>query len=119
VAVFILPRGKALSLHDHPGMAVFSRVLRGVLRVRAYTPTETPVTPTDTPNDTPTDTPANTGSRFEVNLEYEGVKTPSDGAWVLSPSRGDIHELWAEQDCVILDVLLPPYREPDRPCNYY
>ncbi|KAJ1438400.1 HCO3 transporter family-domain-containing protein [Ochromonadaceae sp. CCMP2298] len=107
VAVFILPKGKALSLHDHPGMAVCSRLLRGSLRVRAYTPTETPVTPT------------NTDGTFEVDLEYEGVKTPSDGAWVISPSRGNIHELRAEEDCVILDVLLPPYKEPDRPCNFY
>jgi hypothetical protein len=39
---------------------------------------------------------------------------------MLTPSRGNIHELTAETPCLIFDVLLPPYDwGVARPCRYY
>lgn len=36
IGVFELPKNSIIPLHNHPGMTVFSRVLYGQLRIRAY-----------------------------------------------------------------------------------
>ena len=49
-----------------------------------------------------------------------GIKTPSDPAWFLSPTLENVHELEAIQGtCVVFDVLMPPYRPPERDCHYW
>jgi hypothetical protein len=47
------------------------------------------------------------------------MKSNENSAWFLTPSEGNIHEFVAMSNCVVLDILLPPYNEPLRSCNFY
>mmetsp|Transcript_3032 Transcript_3032/g.5159 ORF Transcript_3032/g.5159 Transcript_3032/m.5159 type:complete len:296 (-) Transcript_3032:32-919(-) len=106
MALFLLPKGESLSLHDHPSMSVCSKLIDGELHVKSYTPV-VPVTQ------------EKYAQPFLVQTEYDGVKKSSDEAWVISSQRGNIHEFTAVTDCTILDLLLPPYDPPRRNCNFY
>jgi len=103
IAVFLLPRGASLPLHDHPGMTVLSKVVHGELRMRSFS----------------------LKSNLDNNLvEVEAgpveTKRKEDVGFFLTPERGNIHEFLAKSGGVaVLDVLMPPYKEPERPCNYY
>jgi hypothetical protein len=110
IAVFLVPRSYSLPLHDHPNMAVASKLVSGKLNVRSYSSTE--------------------GFQLEklnVNkalkrciLNLNTVKTHADPPWVLSATQGNFHELSAVSDCAMLDVLLPPYDEGEgRRCKFY
>ena len=105
IAVFILPAGSGLPMHDHPGMTVLSKVLLGELAMRAFTldGTEQDVS----------------SSTFPASQIMACTKSPRDPAWYLTPTRGNIHEFIAKQTTVVLDCLLPPYSYPDRPCSFY
>jgi len=103
IAVFLLPKDRTLPVHDHPGMTVLSKVVAGELSVTSFTVEKN----------------ANFKSPLPVKLQEHSVKRPEDKPWVISPTIGNYHEFTAKSDCVILDVLLPPYAYPERPCNYY
>jgi cysteamine dioxygenase len=101
IAVFIIPKGRRIPLHDHPEMCVFSKLLLGSLAVKSYSPireTENIIT-----------------AKVELNTE----KTTNDPSWILTANESNIHEFYALSTSVVFDVLIPPYREPERPCNYY
>jgi hypothetical protein len=102
IAVFIIPRGCRLPLHDHPNMCVLSKLIVGRLRYRSFTPIGY-------------NTNLSTGTYQCVN-EY---KTFHDPTWALTRSVGNFHELIAEECCVLLDSILPPYHPPERSCIYY
>lgn len=102
IAIFMIPKGQRLPVHDHPNMSVISKVVEGALRVRSFSPISS------------TEEEART-----VRQEEFCTKQSKDEAWLLSPTVGNFHEFTAESACVIFDVLLPPYEYPHRPCNYY
>jgi hypothetical protein len=54
-----------------------------------------------------------------VKLEKNQTVLPEDSSWLLSPTIGNLHQFSTIDTCVIVDILLPPYKEPERPCNYY
>ena len=56
---------------------------------------------------------------LQASIALDETKSPSSPAWLLSPSEGNLHRFTAQASCVVLDLLLPPYREPQRPCRYY
>lgn len=132
LAVFLLPAGKSLPLHDHPGMAVLSKVVHGSLRVSAYSKIETLQNGHGKPESSGLP-PSKRLRLSEAMLSstviaapvvvtpviLEASKTPQDGAWLLTPTEGNIHQLAAESTCVVFDVLLPPYDPPGRDCHYY
>jgi plant cysteine oxidase len=100
LAVFILPAGSRLPVHDHPQMSVLCKLVSGSLSYRSFT--------------------AELSSKEETLYDCtEVVKTNADSSWYLTPNRGNFHELTAHENCVLFDALLPPYREPERPCSYY
>jgi len=102
IAIFLIPKGQRLPVHDHPNMSVISKVIEGALRVRSFSA----VSSVDEGMGT-------------VRLEECCTKQSTDEAWLLSPTVGNFHEFTAESACVVFDVLLPPYEYPHRPCNYY
>lgn len=102
IAIFMIPKGQRLPVHDHPNMSVISKVVEGALRVRSFSSVSS----------------AKEDGRT-VRLEEFCTKQSNDAAWLLSPTVGNFHEFTAESACVIFDVLLPPYEYPHRPCNYY
>lgn len=97
LAVFILPQGCKLPIHDHPHMCVLCKLVTGRLNYRSFTP--------------------ETNSRDYIC--HELIKTQDDPAWFLTPENGNFHELTAQENCVLFDALLPPYHEPERCCSYY
>lgn len=108
LALFVLPKGYQLPTHDHPGMSVLSKVLHGALEVRSYDWTEL----------------VEDGAReTKVGFAKTGgplVKTPGDEAWFLSAGNGNVHSFGAVEECVVFDLLVPPYDvDGDRDCHYY
>lgn len=108
IAVFLIPKGGSLPLHDHPTMSVLSKVVRGRVSVKAYSFVKDECEGVVVKNGA-------LAARQDMNC----VKSSNDPSWFLSPTEGNIHEFTAETSCVILDCLLPPYYDPDRPCNFY
>ena len=95
-AVFILPAGFRLPLHDHPSMSVLCKLVAGNMTYISYTRSESE-------------------ALFECT---QTIKTPDDPTWFLTPTLGNYHEFIAHEDCVLLDAIVPPYHEPERSCNY-
>jgi hypothetical protein len=102
IAVFLLPRGFVLKLHDHPNMVVCSKILAGSVSIRSFSRLE------------------NIGEdEVLANLKFNITKSSDDEAWTLTPDDGNFHEITPLTDCVMLDLLLPPYDDENRPCNFY
>ena len=105
MAVFIIPKGKSLPLHDHPGMMVMSSIISGKLHVREFTVTSE-------------DDHISDIKSLNAKLSSDCVKETRD-SWYLSACENNIHEFTALENTAVFDVLLPPYEEPQRPCTYY
>jgi hypothetical protein len=102
IAVFLLPRGFVLQLHDHPNMVVCSKLIFGSLSIRSFTKIK-----------------SEDGGDILAKLELNAEKTCRDDPWFLTPRDGNFHEITPLSDCVMLDILLPPYDDHDRQCNFY
>lgn len=114
IAVFMLPAGKTIPYHDHPNMVVCSKVISGSLRLQSFSKLS------DSSSDLSLDgVTATEDETIQVELDSECTKSSSDDCWMLTPKRGNFHEFTALTPCVILDILLPPYDEPDRLCHFY
>lgn len=104
IGIFLLPKGAALPLHDHPGMAVLSKLLSGRLRVTSY------------------DRPASDarGPRLRCAPPTTRTLAAPCAPLRLGPVTGNIHAFEALDDCAIFDVLTPPYDDfAGRSCHYY
>src|SRR5216684_375397 len=98
-SVFALAAGETIPLHDHPGLDVISKVLRGVVRVRTYEWLDAKSLVA--------------GERGEVILSED------DGALVLRKWPGTLHTITAIEPAAFLDLFAPYYDEQTRPCSYY
>jgi quercetin dioxygenase-like cupin family protein len=128
VGLFRVPKGGHIPLHDHPGMHVIFKVLSGKLHVRSMTKTGVTHCGTPATSNAQTTDPA---QQHHLTTLFEQVtcnvhilsSSPDDDhhstACVL-PDSGNIHELYAAEDTIFLDVALPPYNlQAQRDCNYY
>lgn len=95
MAVFMMPDGSVLPLHDHPGMFVVSRVLWGTLEVE------------------------------EFDLDDDGFVTRSPTVVAeagsvrsLTPQKGNVHSFRARGHTAVFDLLVPPY-DDNVGCRYY
>ena len=101
MAIFLIPAGGKIPLHDHPNMTVVSKLLCGRMHTRSFTSIE---------------------RKDDCILVFPptiATHNVEDRPWLLTPVTDNIHEFIAESPCAIFDVLLPPYGDPDRPCSYY
>ncbi|PUZ37707.1 hypothetical protein GQ55_9G142100 [Panicum hallii var. hallii] len=109
IAVFFLPLGTVMPLHDHPGMTVFSKLLIGSAHVEGYDWVRPRV--------------SGRGSRMLAEKVLDRDITPASGTWALFPEAGgNMHRFVAgeERHCAFLDVLSPPYAPAEqRRCTYY
>ncbi|XVF58202.1 hypothetical protein PTKIN_Ptkin07bG0045100 [Pterospermum kingtungense] len=119
MGIFCLPPSGVLPLHNHPGMTVFSKLLFGTVHIKSYDWVA------DIPSNASTVAePSKTAKHPEVRLAK--VKVDSDltapcNTSILYPADGgNMHCFTAVTACAILDVLGPPYSDPEgRHCMYY
>lgn len=123
IGIFCLPPTSVIPLHNHPGMTVFSKLLFGTMHIKAY----------DWSNevdkftgDTSACAIANAPNCESDGLRLAKVKVNSEltapcGTSILYPADGgNMHCFTAKTACAVLDVLGPPYSDPDgRHCQYY
>uniref|UniRef100_Q1G3U6-2 Isoform 2 of Plant cysteine oxidase 3 n=1 Tax=Arabidopsis thaliana TaxID=3702 RepID=Q1G3U6-2 len=114
MCIFCFPTSSVIPLHDHPEMAVFSKILYGSLHVKAYDWVEPPCIITQdkgVPGSLP---------RL-AKLVSDKVITPQSEIPALYPKTGgNLHCFTALTPCAVLDILSPPYKESvGRSCSYY
>lgn len=97
VALFAVSAGDAIPLHDHPGMTVHQRVLRGAVAVESWDLL-----------------PEDGGEGWPARRLPAVVCDAGSGVVTLSPTRGNLHRVRAREDAVFVDVLAPPYGEGRR-----
>lgn len=104
IVIFFLPAGSHIPLHDHPNMAVLTKIIHGELAIHSFTPLNS------------------ISSSGSMQARRDGVarKSTVNEPWILTATEGNIHEFFALSACVLVDVLLPPYSDEDkRPCLFY
>jgi len=112
LCIFVLKAGAHIPLHDHPKMQVFGRLLFGRVRVRSYNPE-----PLDPVADDLRPLPP--GACATV-LHEDNVLGPTPETFMLGPSEGNVHELYALEDSAFFDIVVPPYDAAQgRGCTYY
>jgi hypothetical protein len=143
IAAFILPKGFKLYLHDHPNMIVCSKLLHGSVSIRSFSKDSESADPTVFDQQTnnqlermnsksPSSASSLSGSSSSISsehsphpddalatLELNMTKSATDEPWILTPNEGNFHEITPLSHCVMLDILLPPYDDCERPCNFY
>ncbi|OIW12441.1 hypothetical protein TanjilG_04190 [Lupinus angustifolius] len=118
MGIFCLPPSGVIPLHNHPGMTVFSKLLFGTMHIKAYDWV------VDLPAGSPTIikpsenlVPETRLAKVKVDADFTAPCNPS----ILYPADGgNLHCFTAVTACAVLDVLGPPYSDPDgRHCTYY
>ena len=94
LAVFALPKGMKLPLHDHPNMTVLCKPLLGKFAQRI-------------------------SSNDLGLLQASSVVSAGDPCFLVE--SGTVHEVEALEDAAFLDLVLPPYNEEygDRKIKYF
>lgn len=99
-SLFLVPAGRELPLHDHPGMTVLLRVLAGRMEISSFDWV-----------------PARPGLARPRPPRPVG---PADRCDVLKPRDGNLHHLRALEDTAFVDLFSPYYDEAaGRPCTYF
>jgi len=99
-SLFLVPAGRELPLHDHPGMTVLLRVLAGRLEIRSFDWVP--------------------GSPGFARARPARTVGPRDCCDVLGPRDGNLHHLRALEDTAFVDLFSPYYdEEAGRPCTYF
>jgi len=122
IAAFVLPRGFTLPLHDHPNMTVVSKLLLGEVQIRSFSRCKGHRDNSDPSSLSETssgDEYKGSDDSVDCQLSVSTRKTAADAPWFLTPDDGNFHEITPITDCVLLDILLPPYDDHDRNCTFY
>ncbi|KAI3808678.1 hypothetical protein L1987_24636 [Smallanthus sonchifolius] len=120
IGIFLLPPSGVLPLHNHPQMTVFSKLLFGTMHIKSY----------DWVDDGASiSMPKSNSSKGEVGpISVRIAKLKVNSAFaapcntsILYPTDGgNMHCFTAITSCAVLDVLCPPYCDPEgRHCQYY
>jgi hypothetical protein len=124
MAIFLLPAGYCIPLHDHPNMYVCTKIVHGEVRVRSFNAHEARV---PHPAGNPTVGSSENGSlrkaldfRVPIRTVEELSKNAQSESFFLTPGSSNFHEIKANTTCVMFDLFFPPYDESNgRSCNYY
>ncbi|KAL9157681.1 hypothetical protein ABFS82_08G020600 [Erythranthe guttata] len=118
IGIFCLPPTSVIPLHNHPGMTVFSKLLFGTMHIKSYDWANEKIGSTNGEAIDPKGNPDGLRlAKRKVNSEFTApcktsILYPADG--------GNMHCFTAKTACAVLDVLGPPYCDPDgRHCQYY
>ncbi|KAL6978178.1 cysteamine dioxygenase [Sarracenia purpurea var. burkii] len=109
IGIFCLPPSGVIPLHNHPGMTVFSKILFGTMHIKSY----------DWVVDiSPDIEPA--GVRLAKVKVDSDFTAPCETSVLYPADGGNMHCFTALTPCAVLDVLFPPYSDPEgRHCVYY
>ncbi|CAN4082570.1 unnamed protein product [Withania somnifera] len=121
IGIFCLPPSAVIPLHDHPGMTVFSKLIFGEMHIKSYDwADKLPVEPTPIANPLDDGLGDSTGLRLakvKMNSEF---RSPCQTSILYPADGGNMHCFTARTACAVLDVLGPPYCDPEgRHCQYY
>ncbi|CAH8271148.1 unnamed protein product [Arabidopsis lyrata] len=107
IGIFCLPPSGVIPLHNHPGMTVFSKLLFGTMHIKSY--------------DWVVDTPMRDPKTWLAKLKVDSTFTAPCNTSILYPEDGgNMHRFTAKTACAVLDVLGPPYCNPEgRHCTYF
>lgn len=118
IIIFILPKGKSLPPHDHPGMHVYSKLLFGKMQYKYWDVLDTNLQ---------YENPKNYYSRIKTIDELEDINVSkgeekifnSNDIVHLNQKENNIHSLESLENSAFLDFILPDYDFQERFCNYY
>ncbi|CAA7031343.1 unnamed protein product [Microthlaspi erraticum] len=107
IGIFCLPPSGVIPLHNHPEMTVFSKLLFGTMHIKSY--------------DWVVDAPMRDPKTRLAKLKMDSTLTAPCNASILYPEDGgNMHRFTAKTACAVLDVLGPPYCNPEgRHCTYF
>ncbi|CAH1406466.1 unnamed protein product [Nezara viridula] len=112
INMFVLRPESKLPLHDHPAMHGICKVVSGKVNIKNFSLIAEGFSTLGM-------------ERLLTVKEPERTLTEKDPAVLLTPSKGNIHELQAKEDgAAFVDVLAPPYSSSiegvgPRTCNYF
>jgi len=101
MGLFGMSKGTGFPIHDHPYMIAISAVLQGRMKYR------------------------NLDMVSRESPEHCTARTLKQGEVVgpailyLTPNMGNLHELYALEETVFLDIFMPSYNDHDRTCTSY
>lgn len=123
IGIFCLPPSAVIPLHDHPGMTVFSKLLFGEMHIKSYDWADNILPAESTPSaNYPVDNAAgdSTGLRLAKVKVNSVFRAPCKTSILYPSDGGNMHCFTARTACAVLDVLGPPYCDPEgRHCQYY
>ncbi|XP_055806672.1 plant cysteine oxidase 2 [Solanum dulcamara] len=119
IGIFCLPPKAVIPLHNHPGMTVFSKLLFGKMHIKSYDWVDNLHPESTTPNANISDRDCRGPrlAKLKVNSKF---KAPCKTSILYPADGGNMHCFTAKTACAVLDVLGPPYCDPEgRHCQYY
>ncbi|KAK3227596.1 hypothetical protein Dsin_007458 [Dipteronia sinensis] len=118
IGIFCLPPSGVIPLHNHPGMTVFSKLLFGTMHIKSYDwVVDTPGNIAAVENPSETQHPEVRLAKVKVDSD---MTAPCNTSILYPADGGNMHCFTAVTACAVLDVLGPPYSDPDgRHCTYY
>lgn len=121
IGIFCLPPSGVIPLHNHPGMTVFSKLLFGSMHIKSYdwavdSPCN-PCNPSANVNPSQIQHPGVQLAKVKVDADFTA---PCNSSILYPAAGGNMHRFTALTACAVLDVLGPPYSDPEgRDCTYY
>jgi hypothetical protein len=97
--LFGLTRDQGFPLHDHPQMVGFTVLLQGSVRYRSLSI-------------------ASSEGGLLTCRQDNSSELSAPGVLVLTPNIGNIHEIYANENTLILDIFVPNYSNT-RNCTFY
>lgn len=117
MGIFCLPPKAVIPLHNHPGMTVFSKLLFGKMHIKSYDWADNLLESTANANISDRDCTGLRLAKLKVNSKF---KAPCKTSILYPADGGNMHCFTAKTACAVLDVLGPPYCDPEgRHCQYY
>ncbi|CAG9321022.1 unnamed protein product [Blepharisma stoltei] len=101
IGIFAMSKGSAFPIHDHPHMIGITYLIFGEISLI---------------------------NRDIISINSSGIVTTrvlkeevavGPQIFYLTANSGNLHEIHAHEDSLILDIFLPSYSEDERPCTYY
>ncbi|CAI9109638.1 OLC1v1009499C4 [Oldenlandia corymbosa var. corymbosa] len=118
IGIFCLPPNGVIPLHNHPEMTVFSKLLFGTMHIKSYDWVKDGSTGTPLLAD-PLDGQSGCVRLAKVKVDSE-FTAPCNTSILYPADGGNMHCFTARTSCAVLDVLGPPYCDPEgRHCQYY